>query len=71
MSAGKPATPLCEQFGFDAEWRHAQLTLIGLDGTMRENAHLLQDKVLTRDAASRIVDQFYAQLVLNPKLAII
>lgn len=67
MSAGKPATPLCEQFGFDAEWRHAQLTLIGLDGAMYEHVRLMQDKVLTRDAASRIVDQFYAQLVLNPQ----
>ena len=67
MSAGKPATPLCEQFGFDAEWREAQLTLIGLDGTMREHAHLLQDKVLTRDAASHIVDRFFAQLALNPQ----
>lgn len=67
MSVGKPATPLCEQFGFDAEWRNAQLTLIGLDGTMREHAHLLQDKVLTRDAASNIVDQFFAQLALNPQ----
>ena len=65
MSAGKPATPLCEQFGFDAEWRHAQLTLIGLDGAMYEHVRLLQDKVLTRDASSRIVDQFYGQLVLN------
>ena len=60
MPAEKPATPLCEQFGFDAEWREAQLTLIGLDGTMREHVRLLQDSVLTRDAASRIVDQFYA-----------
>jgi len=67
MSAGKPTTPLCEQFGFDAEWREAQLTLIGLDRTMREHVHLLQNKVLTRDAASRIVDQFFAQLALNPQ----
>ena len=67
MSAGKPDTPLCEQFGFNAEWREAQLTLIGLDGSMREHVRLLQDKVLTRDATSRIVDQFYAQLALNPQ----
>jgi len=67
MSVGKPATPLCEQFGFDAEWREAQLTLIGLDGTMREHVHLLQNKVLTRDAASNIVDRFFAQLALNPQ----
>ena len=67
MSAGKPTTPLCEQFGFDAEWREAQLTLIGLDRSMREVVQLLQSKVLTRDAAARIVDQFFAQLELNPQ----
>jgi diguanylate cyclase (GGDEF)-like protein len=67
MSAGKTATPLCEQFGFDAEWREAQLTLIGLDAAMYEHVRILQDKVLTRDAASRIVDRFYAQLVLHPQ----
>jgi len=67
MSAGKPATPLCEQFGFDASWREAQLTLIGLDDSMSEHVHLLQDKVLTRDAASSIVDRFFTQLALNPQ----
>ena len=67
MLAGKPVTPLCEQFGFDAEWRKAQLTLIGLDGTMREDVRLLQDRVLTRDVASHIVDRFFAQLALNPQ----
>jgi diguanylate cyclase (GGDEF)-like protein len=69
MPAGKPATPLCEQFGFDAEWREAQLDLIGLDATMHQSARLLQDNVLTPVAASRIVDQFYAQLALNRQAA--
>ena len=69
MAAGKPATPLCEQFGFNTAWRDAQLTLIGLDTAMRDDVRLLQNEVLTRDAASRIVDQFFAQLVLNPQAA--
>lgn len=69
MPAGKPAIPLCEQFGFDAEWRETQLTLIGLHGEMREHVSLLQENVLTSDAVSRIVDQFYVQLATNPQAA--
>ena len=71
MSAGKPATPLCDQFGFNAEWREAQLTLIGLDGSMREIVQLLQGTVLTPDAASGIVDQLFAQLARNPQASAI
>ena len=71
MPAGKPATPLCEQFGFDAEWRDAQLTLIGLDGAyVRCMCACCTDKLLSREAvAARIIGQFYAQLLLNPQAA--
>lgn len=69
MPAGKAATPLCEQFGFDAAWRDEQLTLIGLDGHSRDDVRLLHDRVLTRDALSRIVDHFYVQLLTNSQAA--
>jgi len=62
MPAGKPATPLCDQFGFDADWREAQLLLIGLQEYDRERVRLLQTKVLTRDATSAIFERFYQQL---------
>jgi two-component system cell cycle response regulator len=69
MAAEKQATPLCDQFGFDAQWREAQLKLIGLDVSMYEQVRLMQDKVLTADTASRIFDHFYQQLRLNDQAA--
>jgi two-component system cell cycle response regulator len=69
MPAGKAATPLCEQFGFDAAWREDQLALIGLNGYSRDDVRLLHDKVLTRDITSQIVDRFYTQLALNSQAA--
>jgi diguanylate cyclase (GGDEF)-like protein len=69
MPAGKPATPLCERFGFDAGWREAQLLLVGLDANMREHARKLHEKVLTRDAMVEIIDRFYTQLLRNHQAA--
>jgi diguanylate cyclase (GGDEF)-like protein len=69
MAAGKQTTPLCEQFGFDAKWREAQLKLLGLDDSMYEEVRLLQDKVLTAEVASRIFDHFYEQLGRNDQAA--
>ncbi|MFQ5643828.1 MAG: GGDEF domain-containing protein [Thiogranum sp.] len=69
MAAGKPATPLCEQFGFDAAWREAQLTLIGLAGHTRDDVRLLHDKLLSRSASEQIIDRFYAQLLRNRQAA--
>ena len=69
MAAGKPATPLCDQFGFDAAWREAQLTLIGLDSHTRDDVRLLHDKLLSREAVEQIVGQFYSQLLLNKQAA--
>jgi len=69
MAAGKPATPLCDQFGFDAEWREAQLTLIGLGNHSRDDVRLLHDKLLSRVAAEQIIDRFYEQILLNKQAA--
>jgi diguanylate cyclase (GGDEF)-like protein len=69
MPAGKPATPICEQFGFDARWRDAQLALIGLEDISREDVRLLHEKVLSRDLVIQIVDRFYSQLLLNRQAA--
>jgi len=69
MAAGKPATPLCDQFGFDTEWREAQLTLIGLDEHSRDDVRLLHDKFFSRAVAERIIDQLYAQLLQNKQAA--
>ena len=69
MAAGKRATPLCDQFGFDAEWRKAQLTLIGLDVHSREDVRMLHDKLLSHTATEQIFDRFYAQLLLNKQAA--
>ena len=69
MAAGKPATPLCDQFGFDAAWREAQLTLIGLDSHTRDDVRLLHDKLRSREAVEQIIDQFYSQLLLNKQAA--
>ncbi|HED19003.1 MAG TPA: diguanylate cyclase [Gammaproteobacteria bacterium] len=69
MADRKPATPLCDQFGFDAEWREAQLTLIGLDSHSRDDVRMLHEKLLTREAAERIIDQFCSQLLKNRQVA--
>lgn len=69
MAAGKPATPLCEQFGFDAGWREAQLILIGLDDHTRDDVRLLHDRLLTRAASEQIIDRFYTQLLRNAQAA--
>jgi diguanylate cyclase (GGDEF)-like protein len=63
MSAGKSATPLCDQFGFDAAWRDAQLALIGLRGFSHEQVRRLHDAVLGREAAAAIMDRFYRQVL--------
>jgi len=54
---------LCDQFGFDDDWRKAQLTLIGLDDESRDTVRQLHRQVLTADASRRIVDQFYERLL--------
>jgi len=69
MPAGKPAAPLCDQFGFDAGWREAQLKLIGLASLKRDQVRLLHDKVLTRDTTAAIVDRFYRQLLQHVQAA--
>jgi diguanylate cyclase (GGDEF)-like protein len=63
MPARKPETPLCEQFGFDADWRRAQLALISLDDESRDTVRQLQQAVLTTDVSRCIVDRFYEQLL--------
>jgi len=67
MPAGKPATPLCEQFGFDADWRTAQLTLIGLMDESRELVRQLHQQVLTPAVTREMVDRFYTQLVSDSR----
>ncbi len=67
MPARKPETPLCDQFGFDAGWRRAQLTLIGLEDESRDTVRLLHKKVLTPDATRGIVDRFYQQLLQDSR----
>lgn len=69
MPAGKPATPLCKQFGFDAGWREAQLALIGLGGFNRDHVRLLHDRVLDRDTAAAVIERFYAQLLQHAQVA--
>ncbi|TCK17110.1 diguanylate cyclase (GGDEF)-like protein [Thiogranum longum] len=63
MPARKPETPLCDQFGFDVDWRRAQLALIGLQEESRDTVRQLHRCVLTDDASQRIVNGFYEQLL--------
>ncbi len=63
MPARKPETPLCDQFGFDADWRHAQLALIGLQDESRDTVRQLHRCVLTDEASRQIIDRFYEQLL--------
>ncbi|HFD79187.1 MAG TPA: diguanylate cyclase [Gammaproteobacteria bacterium] len=69
MSARKAATPLCDQFGLDAGWREAQLSLIGLNDHSREHTRLLHDRVLTAEVITWIVDRFYEQLLRHQQAA--
>ncbi len=71
MTAGKPATPLCDQFGFDADWRDAQLSLVGLDDFSRDDVRLLHDKVLNRETTEAIVDRFYQQILQHPQIGLL
>jgi diguanylate cyclase (GGDEF)-like protein len=63
MPARKPETPLCDQFGFDADWRRAQLALIGLEDESRDTVQALHHCVLTPEAARHIIDRFYEQVL--------
>lgn len=69
MPAGKPATPLCDQFGFDAAWREAHLALVGLDDFNRDHVRHLHERVLTRDTTAQIVDRFYDQILRHEPIA--
>jgi diguanylate cyclase (GGDEF)-like protein len=69
MPAGKPATPLCDQFGFDADWREAQLSLVGLDEFGRDDVRLLHDRILNRETTEAIVNRFYQQLLRHPQIS--
>ena len=69
MPAGKPETPLCEQFGFDAEWRQAQLLLVGLDTSPDDQVRQLHEQVLTREVVDQVVDRFFAQLMRHAQAA--
>ncbi|MGD8936890.1 MAG: hypothetical protein PVF07_10445, partial [Thiogranum sp.] len=69
MPAGKTATPLCDQFGFDAGWREAQLDLIGLQRFSRDQVRLLHERILGNDSATAIIDRFYQQLMQHGQAA--
>jgi diguanylate cyclase (GGDEF)-like protein len=69
MPAGKPETPLCEQFGFDADWRQAQLLLVDLDAYPGDQVRQLHEQVLVREVVERVVDRFYAQLMRHAQAA--
>ncbi|MGD2073539.1 MAG: diguanylate cyclase [Gammaproteobacteria bacterium] len=69
MPAGNPETPLCDQLGFDAEWRRAQLLLVDLEQCPDELVGQLHERVLARDAAEQTVDRFFEQLKRQPQAA--
>lgn len=69
MPAGKPATPLCEQFGFDSAWREAQLRLIGLEEYPRELLRQLHRQVFSREAIMAMIEAFYTQLLRHSQAA--
>jgi len=69
MPAGNPETPLCEQFGFDADWRQAQLLLVGLDQYPAEQVRQLHEQVLVTEVVGQIVDRFYVQLMRHAQAA--
>jgi len=64
-----PETPLCEQFGFDAEWRQAQLLLVDLEGCDGDQVKQLHEQVLVHEVVEQIVDRFYAQLQRHAQAA--
>ncbi len=66
MPAAESVTPLCDQFGFDADWRAAQLSLIGLNDFSREQVRLLGERVLDRETSALIIERFYRQLDRHP-----
>ena len=69
MSAEKAETPLCEQFGFDAEWRQAQLLLVGLDACPDDQVRQLHEQVLAHEVVEQVVDRFFAQLMRHAQAA--
>ena len=69
MSAEKPETPLCEQFGFDAEWRQAQLLLVGLDACPDDQVRQLHEQVLAHEVVEQVVERFFAQLMRHAQAA--
>jgi diguanylate cyclase (GGDEF)-like protein len=69
MPAGKPATPLCEQFGFDSAWREAQLCLIGLEEYPRELIRQLHQQVFSREVIVAMIESFYIQLLRHNQAA--
>jgi two-component system cell cycle response regulator len=69
MPAGSPEFPLCDQFGFDAAWRRAQLLLVDLEQCPDDLVGQLHDRVLGRNVAEQIVDRFFEQLQRQPQAA--
>jgi diguanylate cyclase (GGDEF)-like protein len=69
MSAEKPETPLCEQFGFDAGWRQAQLLLVGLDACPDDQVRQLHEQVLAHEVVEQVVERFFAQLMRHAQAA--
>jgi diguanylate cyclase (GGDEF)-like protein len=69
MPAGNRPTPLCDQFGFDAQWREAHLTLVGLHEFNRDQVRMLHERVLTRETTEGIVERFYQQILQHHQIA--
>jgi diguanylate cyclase (GGDEF)-like protein len=69
MSDEKNAFPLCDQFEFHADWRDAQLALIGLDSYSRDDVDWLHDRVLTQDVVASIVERLYEPLMRHAQAA--
>jgi two-component system cell cycle response regulator len=67
MADGNSETALCEQFGFDAEWRAAQLLLVDLAECPHDLLGWLHEQVLVPDVVEGIVDRFFEQLRRHPQ----
>lgn len=65
MPIENPAHLMCEQFGLDARWRNAQLTLIGLLDDQVDTIEKLHQQVLTDDARTIVVDALYDRLLAD------
>lgn len=65
MTTGQPSADLCDQFGFTAEWRAAQLALTGLQQADYPLVQQLHQQVLVDADIDAIVDRFYAHLLEN------